>query len=72
MLAWAGVPPLNGFWSKLVLFGSAINSGSEVWWGPYLAIAGVLNSALSLGYYAWIMRKMYMEESPDTSNGKET
>ena len=70
LLALAGVPPLNGFWSKLVLFQSAINSGDSVWWGPYLAIAGVLNSALSLGYYAWIMRKMYMEESPDMSKVK--
>ena len=71
LLALAGVPPLNGFWSKLVLFSVAINTGPEVWWGPYLAIAGVLNSALSLGYYAWIMRKMYMEDSPDTSKVKE-
>ena len=31
----------------------------------------VLNSALSLGYYAWIMRKMYMEEGPDMSRVKE-
>jgi F420H2 dehydrogenase subunit N len=71
LLALAGVPPLNGFWSKLVLFSVAINTGPQVWWGPYLAIAGVLNSALSLGYYAWIMRKMYMEDSPDTSKVKE-
>jgi proton-translocating NADH-quinone oxidoreductase chain N len=71
LLALAGVPPLNGFWSKLVLFGAAINSGDLVWWGPYLAIAGVLNSALSLGYYAWIMRKMYMEEGPDMSRVRE-
>ena len=71
LLALAGVPPLNGFWSKLVLFNSAIVTGPEVWWGPYLAIAGVLNSALSLGYYAWIMRKMYMEDSPDTTKVKE-
>jgi NADH-quinone oxidoreductase subunit N len=71
LLALAGVPPLNGFWSKLVLFNSAIATGPEVWWGPYLAIAGVLNSALSLGYYAWIMRKMYMEDSPETSRVKE-
>jgi len=71
LLALAGVPPLNGFWSKLVLFNSGIVTGPEVWWGPYLAIAGVLNSALSLGYYAWIMRKMYMEDSPDTSKVKE-
>ncbi len=71
LLALAGVPPLNGFWSKLVLFNSAIVTGPEVWWGPYLAIAGVLNSALSLGYYAWIMRKMYMEDSPETTRVKE-
>lgn len=71
LLALAGVPPLNGFWSKLVLFGAAINSGPFVEWGPWLAIAGVLNSALSLGYYAWIIRKMYMEDAPDMSPVKE-
>jgi NADH-quinone oxidoreductase subunit N len=71
LLALAGVPPLNGFWSKLVIFGAGINSGPVVEWGPWLAIAGVLNSALSLGYYAWIMRKMYMEEGPDMSKVKE-
>src|ERR671927_868382 len=71
LLALAGVPPLNGFWSKLVLFGAAIDSGPIVDWGPWLAIAGVLNSALSLGYYAWIMRKMYMEEAPDMRRVKE-
>src|SRR5918912_372619 len=71
LLALAGVPPLNGFWSKLVLFGAGINSGQIVEWGPWLAIAGVLNSALSLGYYAWIMRKMYMDEAPDMRRVKE-
>ena len=71
LLALAGVPPLNGFWSKLTLFEAGINSGSLVEWGPWLAIAGVLNSALSLGYYAWIIRKMYMEEAPDMSKVKE-
>ncbi len=71
LLALAGVPPLNGFWSKLVLFGAAINSGPFVEWGPWLAIAGVLNSALSLGYYAWIIRKMYMEDAPDMTPVKE-
>ncbi|MGI0023568.1 MAG: NADH-quinone oxidoreductase subunit N, partial [Nitrososphaera sp.] len=38
LLALAGVPPLNGFWSKLVLFGAGINSGPLVEWGPWLAI----------------------------------
>ena len=61
LLALAGVPPLNGFWSKLMLFGAALDAGGSVWWGPWLAIAGVLNSALSLAYYGWVMRKMYFE-----------
>jgi len=61
LLALAGVPPLSGFWSKLMLFGAAIDSGTVVWWGPWLAVAGVLNSALSLAYYGWIIRKMYFE-----------
>src|SRR3970040_22964 len=61
LLALAGVPPLSGFWSKLMLFGAAINAGPTVAWAPWLAIAGVLNSALSLAYYGWIIRKMYFE-----------
>ena len=61
LFSLAGVPPLSGFWSKLMLFGSALDAGSTLWWAPWLAIAGVLNSALSLAYYAWITRKMYFE-----------
>ena len=61
LLALAGVPPLSGFWSKLILFGSAIDAGPVAAWAPWLAIAGVLNSALSLAYYGWIIRKMYFE-----------
>ena len=61
LLALAGVPPLTGFWSKLMLFGGALDSTGTVWWAPWLAIAGVLNSALSLAYYGWIMRRMYFE-----------
>ena len=73
LLALAGIPPLNGFWSKFILFSSAIDAGSTVSWGPALAIAGILTSALSLGYYGWIIRKMYFEESPtaETKRVKE-
>ena len=64
-LALAGVPPLNGFWSKLLLFLSVIN-GPFAW----LAVAGILNSAFSLGYYAWVIRRMYIDdpESPQRVN----
>ena len=61
LFALAGVPPLAGFWSKIMLFGGALDAGSTIWWAPWLAIAGVLNSALSLAYYGWITRKMYFE-----------
>ena len=71
LLALAGVPPLNGFWSKLMLFGAAINAGSSMSWAPYLAVAGVLNSALSLAYYGWIIRKMYFEEGESEKRVKE-
>ena len=60
LLALAGVPPTAGFWSKLILFGAALQPGLPSWAG-WLAIAGVLNSALSVAYYGWIIRKMYFE-----------
>jgi proton-translocating NADH-quinone oxidoreductase chain N len=56
-LALAGIPPLSGFWSKLLLFTSVLN-GPFAW----LAVAGVLNSALSMGYYGWMVKRMYMDE----------
>jgi NADH-quinone oxidoreductase subunit N len=60
LLALAGVPPTAGFWSKLILFGAALETGLPSWAG-WLAIAGVLNSALSVAYYGWLIRKMYFE-----------
>lgn len=57
LFALAGIPPLNGFWSKLYIFLS-VASGPYLW----LAIAGILNSAFSLGYYAWIVKRMYLDE----------
>ena len=44
-----------------MLFGGALDASTGLWWAPWLAIAGVSNSALSLAYYGWIIRKMYFE-----------
>ena len=65
-LGLAGVPPLSGFWSKLLLILSVAN-------GPYgwLALAAILNSAFSLGYYAWLIKRMYMDEGESTEKVKE-
>jgi len=61
LLSLAGLPPLGGFWSKFVLFSSAIEAGvggSWLWW---LAVAGIINSAISLFYYARWIRTMFAD-----------
>jgi NADH-quinone oxidoreductase subunit N len=59
LFALAGVPPLSGFMSKLVLFTSAFDG--QLWW---LALAGVLNSAFSMAYYGWVVKRMYFDDPP--------
>jgi NADH-quinone oxidoreductase subunit N len=66
LLSLVGLPPFGGFFSKFVLFSSAVNAGG---WYIWLAVAGVLNSALSLYYYARVLRFMYSEKGGDV---KET
>ncbi len=63
MLSLAGMPLTVGFWSKLVLFQSAVVAG--MWW---LALIGLLNSVFSLGYYLRVLRYSYMMEATDDSS----
>jgi NADH-quinone oxidoreductase subunit N len=56
MLSLGGIPPTAGFFGKFWLFGAAIDSG-YVW----LAVIGVLNSAISLYYYLRIVVFMYLK-----------
>lgn len=64
-LALAGVPPLNGFFSKVMLFTGAVYSPYS--WGSYLAIAALLNSGFSMSYYGWIIKRMYFDDPGDPS-----
>lgn len=58
LLSLAGVPLTIGFVSKFVLFSAAVQAqGFFVW----LAVAGLLNSALSVFYYARILKTMYFD-----------
>ena len=67
LLSLAGIPPLAGFMSKLYLFASAVEAGN---WFIALAVAGVLNSALSLYYYAKVIKVMFVDE-PEKGKDKE-
>src|SRR5712692_6093181 len=64
-LALAGVPPLNGFFSKVMLFAGAVYSPFT--WGGYLAIAALLNSGFSMSYYGWLIKRMYFDDPADSS-----
>jgi len=66
MFSLAGIPPLAGFWGKLVVFGSALGvdagaaaEGSRQPWFAALAIIGVLNAAVAAAYYLRIVGVMY-------------
>jgi NADH-quinone oxidoreductase subunit N len=61
MLSLAGIPPTIGFLGKYYVFLAAINS-NLVW----LAVIGVLNSALATFYYLRVIWYMYFE-TPETT-----
>jgi NADH-quinone oxidoreductase subunit N len=62
MLSLGGIPPTAGFMGKFWLFSAAIESG-YVW----LAVIGVLNSAISLYYYIRIVVFMYVKKETSGS-----
>ena len=57
MLSLTGIPPLVGFTGKFYVFSAAVKSGF-IW----LAVIGVLNSAVSAYYYIRVIVTMYMYE----------
>jgi NADH-quinone oxidoreductase subunit N len=63
MLSLGGIPPTAGFMGKFWLFGAAIDA--QCYW---LALIGVLNSAISLYYYIRVVVFMYLKK--DTSGSE--
>jgi NADH-quinone oxidoreductase subunit N len=57
LLSLVGIPPTAGFVGKFYLFGAAVKAG-YVW----LAVVGVLNSAVAAYYYLRLIVYMYMRE----------
>jgi len=57
MFGLTGIPPLAGFFGKLYVFGSAVDAGMT-----WLAIVGVINSAIAAYYYLRVTVEMVMSE----------
>ncbi|MFQ6617945.1 MAG: NADH-quinone oxidoreductase subunit N [Fidelibacterota bacterium] len=57
LFSLTGIPPTAGFIGKFYLFAALIKGGSEYYW---LAIVGILNSVISLYYYARILKFMIL------------
>lgn len=62
MIALTGIPPTGGFVGKFYLFAAAVQTG----WS-WVAVIGVLTSAVSLYYYFRIVLNMYLRDSDQTT-----
>jgi NADH-quinone oxidoreductase subunit N len=57
MFSMAGIPPLAGFFGKLVVFNAAVNAGFII-----LAILGVITSVIAAFYYLRIIKIMFFDD----------
>ncbi|MGE5064807.1 MAG: NADH-quinone oxidoreductase subunit NuoN [Myxococcales bacterium] len=57
MFSLAGIPPLFGFWPKLLVFNAAVASGYVA-----LAVAAIIGTVVGAYYYLKIVKVMYMDE----------
>lgn len=64
LVSLTGLPPMAGFVGKFYIFSALVGAGGV--WNWVLAVVGVVNSVISLFYYARILRAMYLEKSSET------
>jgi len=57
MFSLAGIPPLFGFWPKLLVFTAAVHAGYVA-----LAVAAILGTVIGAYYYLKVVKVMYMDE----------
>jgi len=62
LFSLTGLPPLAGFIGKFYLFAAVIKGQFY-----YLAVVGILNSVVSLYYYAGIVKTMFFDSPVDTA-----
>jgi NADH-quinone oxidoreductase subunit N len=64
LFSLTGLPPMAGFIGKFYIFSALLRAGGT--WNWVVAVVGVLNSVVSLFYYARVIRAMYLEKSEDS------
>jgi len=57
MFSLAGIPPLAGFFAKLYVFSGAVEAGLT-----WLAVIGVINSAIGAYYYLRVTVSIFMTD----------
>jgi len=62
MLSLAGVPPLFGFWAKMLVLEAAIHA--HMMW---LAIVGIVFAVVGLYYYLYVIKVMYFDQPAEGS-----
>jgi len=65
LFSLAGIPLLAGFLAKAVAFYAGVDAGLWI-----IVLIAALNSALAVGYYAWIVKHIYFDESHNTDTIK--
>ena len=66
MFSLAGIPPLFGFYAKLVVFQAAVEAG--LW--P-VAAAGIVGSVIAAYYYLKIIKLMYFDDPLERSDDRD-
>jgi NADH-quinone oxidoreductase subunit N len=67
LVSLAGLPPTAGFVGKLYLFAALIKHGG--FWYVTLAVVGVVNSVVSLYFYARVLKAIYFESPAGDVDG---
>ncbi len=68
-LSLAGIPPLAGWYAKLVMFRAVL--GGAGLWGVLLAAIAAVNVVVALFYYARVVKAVFMDPVPQTVNVDE-
>ena len=60
-----GLPPMGGFFAKLVIFASVFKATSVHWAMWFVLGAGAINTVFGLFYYIRVLKAMYLKPRPE-------